>query len=111
MERLGRYLEQANMAKNQKPRRRHIPNRTCVGCRQTQAKRNLMRIVRTSEGVLYDPTGKANGRGAYVHNDSACWERALKGSLENALNVSLSEKDRKHLSEIIASLSAENDAN
>jgi len=44
--------------------RRHIPQRTCVGCRQVRAKRELIRIVRTPEGrVLIDPTGKKSGRG------------------------------------------------
>lgn len=98
------------MAKNQKQRKRHIPNRTCVGCRQTLSKRDLMRIVRSAEGIRYDPTGKANGRGAYIHDKHACWEKALKGSLENALHASMSETDREHLLSIMQSLPEENDA-
>jgi predicted RNA-binding protein YlxR (DUF448 family) len=88
-----------------KPKKqRHIPQRTCVGCRQVLPKRSLIRIVRTPEGVLIDPTGKLAGRGAYLHDRHSCWERALKGPLANALRVDLSEEDRERLSEFTASL-------
>jgi hypothetical protein len=52
-----------------------------VGCRQEAGKRALVRIVRTTDHrVTVDPTGKANGRGAYLHAERSCWEKALKGS-------------------------------
>ncbi len=75
---------------------KHIPMRTCVGCRQTQPKRALVRIVRTPEGqIAVDPTGKRAGRGAYLCRRRSCWEMALKrGSLEHALKTSLSEEER-----------------
>jgi len=66
-----------------------------------------MRIVRTQDGVIYDPTGKANGRGAYLHDRRSCWERALKGSLEQALKTKLSESDKDHLKQIINGLPVE----
>ncbi len=68
-------------------RPRPIPQRTCIGCRLEQGKRGLVRIVRTPEGrVVVDPTGKANGRGAYIHPLRRCWEKALKGgTIRNAL--------------------------
>ena len=45
----------------------------------TEAKRGLVRVVRTPEGrVELDATGKKNGRGAYVHDARACWDEALK---------------------------------
>lgn len=69
-----------------------------------------MRIVRTPDGVRYDPTGKANGRGAYIHDKQACWEKAMKGSLANALHTSLDEADRMHLLSIMNSLPLETDA-
>ena len=48
-------------------RPRHIPQRTCVACRQTGAKRQLVRVVRAPDGsVTIDPTGKRSGRGAYL---------------------------------------------
>ena len=74
---------------------RHVPQRTCIGCRQEAGKRALIRIVRhPGERVAVDETGKANGRGAYLHQDRACWERALKGgTLSYALKVSPVKED------------------
>lgn len=43
-------------------KRKHIPIRTCVACRETDEKRDLMRVVRQTDGsVLYDPKGKTSG--------------------------------------------------
>lgn len=83
-----------------KPKRvKHVPQRTCVGCRTVQAKRHLVRLVRTAEGqVVVDLSGKAEGRGAYLHNRRRCWENALdQGGLERALNVTLTEAARADL--------------
>lgn len=77
---------------------KHTPIRTCIGCRQAQGKRTLIRLVRTVEGVVIDPTSKVAGRGAYVHNERACWEAALKGGrLEQALRTKLTVAERAAL--------------
>jgi predicted RNA-binding protein YlxR (DUF448 family) len=89
---------------------KHLPQRTCVGCRTVLAKRTLTRVVRQPDGVFIDPTGKMNGRGAYLHDRKACWERGLKGALANALKVSLSAEDRQRLENYAASLSDESTA-
>ena len=70
-----------------------VPLRMCVGCREMKEKRDLIRIVRTSEhSGQIDLTGKKPGRGAYICNDPACLKKAKKSkSLERALNVSLEE--------------------
>ncbi|MGH7393087.1 MAG: YlxR family protein [Candidatus Rokuibacteriota bacterium] len=58
--------------------RRAAPARTCVGCRRIRPKQELIRLVRRPGGaVVRDPAGP--GRGAYVCDDPACMERALKG--------------------------------
>ncbi len=82
-----------------KGRRKHIPQRTCVVCRRSFPKRELNRIVRTPEGdVIYDPTGKAPGRGAYLCNDLACWEKAISGTyLNRALKTNLTPAQRAAL--------------
>jgi predicted RNA-binding protein YlxR (DUF448 family) len=91
-----------------KPARpKHIAQRTCVGCRSTLPKRGLTRIVRRPDGVFIDPTGKINGRGAYLHDLRSCWERALKGGLANGLKVTLSPEDRQRLETYFASLPEE----
>jgi predicted RNA-binding protein YlxR (DUF448 family) len=59
---------------------KHVPIRTCLGCRQRRRKRELVRLVRRADGVVVcDASGGAAGRGAYVCRDAACLERALKG--------------------------------
>jgi len=93
--------------KKQKKRNKHFPQRTCVGCLQVLSKRELMRIIRTPEGIRYDPTGKADGRGAYLHAKRSCWERALKGSLAKTLRTEMTEEDRHHLLHIMDSLPKE----
>jgi len=90
---------------NKKPK--HIPQRTCVGCRQVLPKRSLIRIVRTAEGVQIDSTGKLPGRGAYLHDVRSCWAKGLKGPLANALRTSISEQDLVALTAYMESLPAE----
>ncbi len=70
----------------------HVPIRTCVVCRQTSAKKTLLRAIRRPEkdggGVAVDPTGKAGGRGAYVCASEECIAKALKQRrFERSLNV------------------------
>jgi predicted RNA-binding protein YlxR (DUF448 family) len=76
-----------------------VPLRTCVACRTTDAKRGLIRIVRTPEGgVEVDTTGRAAGRGAYLCKRRQCWQEALKrDALARALRVKLGETDRDRL--------------
>jgi len=78
-------------------RRKHVPQRTCVGCREVLPKRSMIRIVRTGDVILVDPSGKMAGRGAYLHNQRSCWDRGLKGALSHALKTELTEEDRKLL--------------
>ncbi|MBC8163714.1 MAG: YlxR family protein [Roseiflexaceae bacterium] len=85
------------------PRQKHIPQRTCIVCRTTGAKRGLMRLVRDGEGrVSYDATGKRAGRGAYLCHLPQCWEQALKrGALVRALRIEgLQAEDTEALREI-----------
>lgn len=86
---------------------KHVPQRTCVGCHTVRAKRTLVRVVRTPEGVTVDPTGKLNGRGAYLHNSRSCWERGLSGALKNALKVELTTEDKQLLEAFKDSLPTE----
>jgi predicted RNA-binding protein YlxR (DUF448 family) len=76
---------------------KHVPLRMCVGCREALAKRSLIRVVRSPEGVRIDPSGKASGRGAYLHDRRECWEKALRGPLGQALKTDLSPAEREIL--------------
>lgn len=84
----------------QKGRRpKHVPLRTCVVCREKEAKRAFVRIVRTADaGVRIDPTGKMNGRGAYLCTKRACWEKAAGGTaLDRALKIDIDSDVRSEL--------------
>jgi predicted RNA-binding protein YlxR (DUF448 family) len=93
----------------QPPKPRHVPERTCVACRQTRPKRELIRVVRTPDGhVELDPTGKKSGRGAYVCARRSCWDLALrKGRLEHELHVTISPEDRAALDAYVETLPVE----
>ena len=69
------------------------PARQCVGCREMKDKNELLRILRNQEGkILLDPTGKMNGRGAYLCRDKACLLKAKKNrGLERSLRQSIPE--------------------
>ncbi len=94
------------MAKKAQKRIKHVPQRTCIGCRSVLSKRELIRIVRTEKGVFVDPTGKAAGRGAYVHALRSCWEQAIKGPINAALRIELTAADRGKLLEFMATIPA-----
>jgi hypothetical protein len=78
---------------------KRVPQRTCAACRITAAKRTLYRLVRLPEGgLVLDPSGKRNGRGAYLCDNPACWHKAISSEiLGKALRMSLSESDRATL--------------
>jgi len=70
---------------------RKIPLRMCLGCQEMKPKKELIRIVRTPEGAtVLDPTGKRNGRGAYICPKVECFKAAVKGKrFQKALEIEL----------------------
>ncbi len=60
---------------------RKIPMRTCVVTREKLPKSELIRVVRSVDGVIVDPTGKVNGRGAYLKIDKDVFEKAKKSKI------------------------------
>ena len=71
-----------------------IPQRQCMGCRERKAKKELIRVVRATDGtVSLDFGGKLNGRGAYICPDPNCLKKAQKAkSLERSLEVPIPEE-------------------
>ena len=71
-----------------------IPQRQCMGCRERKAKREMIRVVRCTDGtVTLDFSGKLNGRGAYVCPDPECLKKAIKSkSLDRSLEVAIPEE-------------------
>lgn len=95
--------------RKQPPRPKHIPQRTCIACKQVRPKRELIRIVRTPDGhILLDETGKKSGRGAYLCAKRSCWEPAVrKGKLEHEFETTLLSEDRAALEAYIETLPIE----
>ena len=77
-----------------------IPQRQCMGCRERKAKRELIRVVRCTDGeVRLDFSGKLNGRGAYICPNPACLAKAQKAkSLERSLEVPIPQEVYDRLS-------------
>ncbi|HEY3368539.1 MAG TPA: YlxR family protein [Symbiobacteriaceae bacterium] len=85
------------MTKGQhQPKVKKTPERMCVGCGQIRPKKELLRVVRTPDGVIeYDssPAGKKSGRGAYLCPSKDCLTKAVKGKrLEKALEQPISDE-------------------
>lgn len=56
-----------------------IPLRQCIGCGESKSKKEMIRILKTeTEGIILDPTGRKNGRGAYICPSSECLKKAIK---------------------------------
>jgi predicted RNA-binding protein YlxR (DUF448 family) len=81
---------------------KHIPQRTCIACREAKPKRELVRLVHTTDGTVeIDSSGKKAGRGAYLCYKFSCWEKSLKKSyLDRALRTNPSLDNREQLAEL-----------
>ena len=68
-----------------------IPMRQCVGCKEMKGKKELLRIIKTSENeILLYTTGKKNGRGAYICPNGECLAQAIKTKgLERSLKTAI----------------------
>lgn len=56
-----------------------VPMRMCIGCAANRPKKELVRVLRTPEGLFcLDRTGKKNGRGAYLCPSIECLQKARK---------------------------------
>lgn len=56
-----------------------IPMRKCVGCQEMKNKKEMLRVLKTSENeFVLDATGRKNGRGAYLCFSKDCLARAIK---------------------------------
>ena len=71
-----------------------IPQRQCMGCRERKNKKDMIRVVRQTDGnVSLDFSGKLNGRGAYICPDPECLKKARKAkSLDRSLEVTIPEE-------------------
>ena len=94
-----------NKTKKQTPKSKHLPQRSCIACRDKKNKRNLIRLVYNTSIVEVDSGGKKAGRGAYLCSKMACWDLGLKQNrVDHALRTKLSPENRQALLEYARSL-------
>ncbi len=69
------------------------PLRQCTGCGEMKPKKELVRVVKSPEGIVsLDRSGKANGRGAYICHNAECYKKAVKSRrLEKAFSMQIPE--------------------
>lgn len=75
--------------KNNIPKQKHVPMRTCIVSRVKKPKNDLIRIVKTHDNkVVIDLKGKLKGRGANIDMDIQLFDKAIeKGFLSRALKL------------------------
>ena len=80
-----------------------IPLRTCVVTKEKCEKRDLLRVVRTPEKeVIYDESGKANGKGAYLKKDIDVINKAKKSKiLDRVLEIEVNEDVYEELNKLL----------
>ena len=83
-----------------------IPMRKCVGCQEMKNKKEMLRVLKTSENeFILDATGKKNGRGAYLCFSKECFNKAVKckgleRSFKQSIPKEVYEKLEKELDEL-----------
>ena len=79
------------------------PMRHCTGCGAELPKNELIRVLRSPDGVIsIDETGKGAGRGAYICKKASCLQKARKtGRLNRSLNITISDEILQKLQEQI----------
>lgn len=85
---------------------KRVPLRKCTGCQEMKSKKEMMRILRTSEGdIVLDMTGRKNGRGAYVCRSMECYEKAVKNKgIERSLKCKVPEETYESLKKEIEAI-------
>lgn len=88
---------------------RKVPMRKCVGCGEMKSKKEMMRVLKTSENeFLLDATGKKNGRGAYLCFSKECLSKAIKSKgLERSFKQSIPKEVYETLEKEMEALETE----
>ena len=85
---------------------KRVPLRKCTGCQEMKDKKEMIRILRTSEGeIVLDATGRKNGRGAYLCRSMECFEKAVKNrGIERSLKQKVPDETYENLKKEIESI-------
>ncbi len=76
-----------------------IPLRQCVGCNEMKSKKEMLRVLKTTEDeIILDTTGKLNGRGAYLCKNIECLKKAMKQKgIERSLKMNIDKSVYENL--------------
>jgi len=88
---------------------RKVPMRKCIGCQEMKNKKEMMRILKTTEEeVVLDTTGKKNGRGAYICFSRECFAKAVRSkALERSLKMNIPQEVYESLKKEIDAIETE----
>ena len=88
---------------------RKVPMRKCVGCGEMKSKKEMMRVLKTTDNeFMLDATGKKNGRGAYLCFSKECFAKAVKGKgLERSFKQPIPKEVYEKLEKEMESLEIE----
>lgn len=80
-------------------KQKKVPQRKCIVCQTRDAKKGLIRVVKNKKNEIFlDPTGRANGRGAYVCANQECMAKAIKSkALNRAFRTDVDDQVYEHL--------------
>jgi hypothetical protein len=80
-----------------------IPLRQCIGCGEMKGKNEMLRVLRTEDNqIIIDSTGRKNGRGAYICNNSECMKKARKSrALDRSFKMAVSDEVYENLTKEI----------
>lgn len=86
-----------------------IPLRKCVGCNEMKSKKEMLRVLKTTEEeVILDTTGKMNGRGAYLCKNAECLKKAIKHKgLERSLKMEIEKSVYERLEKEFLNIESE----
>ncbi|MDU1598552.1 RNase P modulator RnpM [Peptostreptococcus anaerobius] len=88
-----------------------IPQRKCIACQERDNKKKLIRIVKNKDNEIFlDPSGRANGRGAYVCANHECLSKAIKSkALNRAFKMDVEDEVYRHLLDELDKVSSNED--
>ncbi len=83
-------------------KKKKIPTRMCIACRDKKPKKELIRIVAGEDGLFADESGKAQGRGAYICPTVECLDKAKKTkAFYRMLETKLSDESYNAIKRVI----------
>jgi uncharacterized protein len=87
-------------------RRGTTRGRTCVGCGKVAPRADLVRCIRSGDGVVVDGAGCAPGRGAWVHPVATCLQKAARSGFSRGFKSRITANAAVLAGELVAASNA-----